>query len=499
MQKIITIAGALALLVGALAIGLKRDFMSTSNQQIEVLKTSLRQIDKFPDPAEIDKAGKWYLLNHISSPLIEYDHKNSSFLPLIAKSWEIVGSKYIVHLDPSAKFSDGSPIRARDVVASIKRILAKKTSLHFPLWNYVADCENLNTLDEPCRGISGDDASGTVEVNLLTKSESFLLQISSPEGGIWSADDINPKTLELKPKRFSGPYSLDNLVMDVNRELVLTRNPHSKIQSQFPSSPKKIHVRSMGRAEVEKAVVAGDTDIFIGDFIPCNDYDWEQMDVGLHYTLPSSIIYFFKLNTKKHIGRDLLHSLEKVPDQRLTFAETLLPFAPSIALTREEVNSLLPAESSRELVVAAPGFYYKDKFLGSVEKAARDAGVNLKIEKVEPSEYSELIDSDETYKSKYDYVMGNYVASERYPAVQLRFLTGKRKPGVDLMGVEAPEQDATKIKKLKDYEKWLLSSQTVVPFYFTRTHIVYLKKFDIGEQPVTDADIQLWRVTKKVL
>lgn len=493
------IVGALTAMVGALAIGLKRDFMSKSNQQIEVLRTSLRQIDKFPDPAEIDKAGKWYLLNHISSPLIEYDHKNSSFLPLIAKSWEIVGSKYIIKLDPDAKFSDGSSIRARDVVASIKRILAKKTSLHFPLWNHVADCENLKTLDELCHGISGDDASNTVEVNLLTKSESFLLQISSPEGGIWSADDINPATLELKPTRFSGPYSLNNLVMDANHELVLTRNPYSKIQNKFPDSPKKIRVKSMGRAEVEKSIVDGNTDVFIGDFIPCNDYDWEQMEVGLHYTLPSSIIYFFKLNTNKHIGRDLLQSLEKVPDHRLTFAETLLPFAPSIALTRDEVNSLLPAQSSLDLVVAAPGFYYKDKFLAFVEKAAHEAGINLKIEKVEPAEYSELIQSNENFKSKYDFVIGNYVASERYPAVQLRFLTGKRNPGVDLMGVEAPEQDSTKIKKLKDYEKWLLSSQTVIPFYFTRTHIVYSKKLDIGEQPVTDADIQLWRVTEKML
>lgn len=468
-----------------------------SNQQIEVLKTSLRVIDKFPDPAHIDKAGKWYLLYHISSPLIEYDHKNSSFLPLIAKSWDIVGSKYIINLDPNAKFSDGTPIRARDVVASIKRILVKKTSLHFPLWKHVVDCESLKTLDDSCRGISGNDATGVVEITLHTKSESFLLQISSPESGIWSADDIDSKTLELVPKRYSGPYSLVNLEIDSNRELILNRNSYSKVQSQFINSPKQIRVKSMSRVEVEKSIANGETDVFIGDFIPCNDYDWEKMNVGIHYSTPSSILYFFKLNTAKHIGRDLLDSLRDMPDKRLTFANTPLPIASSIALTGEEMKELLPSTSSKQLVVAAPGFYYKDKFLQFMEEAAKKAGIDLKIIKIEPTEYSELIESDENFKSKYDFVLGNYVASERYPAVQLRFLTGKRKPGVDLIGIEAPDQDAEKISRLKEYEKWLLRSQTVVPFYFTRSHIVYQKKFDIGDQPVTDADIQLWRVTKK--
>ncbi len=488
----------LILLLGTTAIVFMKGFMSKSDRSVEVLNTSLRTIDKFPDPAEIDKAGKWYFLNHVSSTLIEYDHKNSSFLPLIAKNWDIVGSKYTITLDPDSKFSDGTPIKARDVVASIKRILAKKTSLHFPLWKHIADCDNLKTLEDPCDGIKGDDTKGTIEVALKTKSESFLLQISSPEGGIWSADDIDPKTLALVPTRFSGPYSLDNLVIDANRDLVLTRNPYSKIQARFPDSPRKIHVKSMGRKEVEDSVVAGKTDIFIGDFIPCNEYDWEKLDVGVHYTLPSSIIYFFNLNSKKKIGRDLFTILEKVPDERLTFAETLLPVAPSIALTRDEMNSLLPEKTSQRLVVAAPGFYYKDKFLEFVVQAAKRVGVDLEIHKVDPPEYSELIESGDDYKSKYDFVLGNYVASERYPAVQLRFLAGRRTQGVDLMGVEAPDQDPEKIGRLKDYEKWLLSSQTVIPFYFTRTHIVYSKKFDIGEQPVTDTEIQLWRVTNKV-
>ncbi len=468
-----------------------------SNQPIEILRTSFRMIDKFPDPAYINTAGKWYFLNHISSPLIGYDHKHSSFLPLIAKSWDVQGTRYIFALDENAKFSDGTKIKARDVVASIKRILAKKTSPHFPLWERVIDCANLTDLNGACAGIKGDDATGTVEVDLISASESFLLQISSPEGGIWSADDIDPKTLELRPKRFSGPYVLEALEANANREMVFLRNPNSKIQADFPGSPKKILVKAISRAEVETSVADGATDIFFGDFIPYNDFDWETMNVGVHYTTPSSIIYFFNLNSEKRIGRDLLASLASVPDKRLAFAETILPFAPSVALCKDEVRAIVPEKTSRSLVVAAPGFYFKDKFLSFLTDSAKSVGVDLKFVKIEMKELEELLESTEGYKSKYDFVLSTYVASERYPAVQLRYLKGKRTSPVDLEGIESPDNDPAKIKKLIEFERWLLASQTVVPVYFARSNMVYQKSLDVGDQPVTDADIQLWRLKKK--
>jgi ABC-type transport system substrate-binding protein len=476
-----------------------RIFFVKPNIQIEILKTSLRVINQFPDPAEIDTAGKWYLLGHISSPLIEYDHKNSSMLPMIAKKWDIQGSKYTLTINNEVKFSDGTPIKAHDVAASIKRIIAKKTSLHFPLWKHIADCENVKTLDDVCQGISSNDDTGTVEIILLTKSESFLLQLSSPEGGIWSAEDINPKTLELKPTKFSGPYALTNLVVNANNDLVLKRNPYSITQKLFPDSPKEIWVRALGRAQVEKSIANSETDIFIGDFIPFNDHDWDNMpELGTHYTTPSSLIYFFNLNTKNKIGLDFINELSKFPDRRVTFAQTILPIVPSIALSPKEVEELLPKTSSRELSVAAPGYYFKDKTLDFIEAAAKKAGIHLVITKVDPQEFMQLYESDTNFKSKYDFVLANYVASERYPAVQLRFLTGHRLPGVELNDIEAPDQDENKINRLKEYQRWLIRSQLVIPFYFTRTHIVYSKKFDVGSQPLTDAEIQLWRVTKKV-
>ncbi len=208
-------------------------------------------------------------------------------------------------------------------------------------------------------------------------------------------------------------------------------------------------------------------------------------------------IYFFGLNSERKIGQDLLDILAAIPEKRLSRAVTFLPFTPEVALNQSDFTEALPQKSTRTLKLAAPGFYFKDQTLEFFKSAALKVGINLDVIKIDRPEYFELITSKEDFKSKYDFLLGSYVASDRYPAVQLRFLTGSRKSQVDLSDVEQPDQDPVKIKRLKDYQKWLLKSQTVVPVYFMRSHIVSSPHIDVGDQPTTDADIQLWRLTKK--
>jgi len=469
---------------------------TVKSKQLDVVRTSFRKIEQFPDPTEINTSGKWYLLNHISSTLIGYSHKTSSFNPLIASSWEINNSTYIFHLNPTAKFSDGTKIKANDVAQSIKRILVKKKSTHFPLWNYVLDCDHLTNMNQNCDGLSWDDEKNLVTVKLKGKSDSFLLQISTPESGVWSAEDID-SDCNLAPTKYSGPYSLENLKVNGNKEFILNRNSNSILQTDFPNSPKKIVIKSMERNEIENAIADGTADIFIGDFIPYNEYNWEKMKVGVHFTTPSSIIYFFGLNSTNKIGQDFLDVLAKIPEIRLTRASTFLPFAPEVGLNPDDFSETLPQKSSRSLKVAAPGFYFKDQTLEFFKSAAQKIGIDLEITKIERAEYFELVTSKENFKSKYDFLLGSYVASERYPAVQLRFLTGARSSPLSLSDVEQPDQNPVKIKRLKDYQKWLLKSQTVIPIYFMRSHIVSSSHMDVGDQPTTDADIQLWRLTYK--
>ena len=136
MKKIFVLAGILLVftLTAFLAVNWSHrrgDGMKPLGQ----LKVQFYNEEGLPDPADISSTGSWYLLNHISSGLVAYDPKQGRFALFLAKSWRIEGDgTYTFELSDDAKFSDGTPIRAQDVEATIKRNLIKKTSTHFHLW-----------------------------------------------------------------------------------------------------------------------------------------------------------------------------------------------------------------------------------------------------------------------------------------------------------------------------------------------------------------------------
>ena len=105
--------------------------------------------------------------------------------------------------------------------------------------------------------------------------------------------------------------------------------------------------------------------------------------------------------------------------------------------------------------------------------------------------------SEEDADRGFDFAISTYVASERYPAVQLRFLLNGRKPpeGIDSDLIDLPETNSERLAKIAHFQKTLLKTQMVIPLFFVRTHIVFQNNLNPGSQPVTDADIQLWKVT----
>lgn len=464
-------------------------------KQLDVLRTSFRAIEKFPDPTQIDTSGKWYFLNHISSPLLVYDHNLSSFKPLIASSWSTENESEIsIALDAGAKFSDGRLIKASDVAATIKRILVNRTSTHFPLWKQIMGSESLRSMEDTCSGLSFSDEKKSLKIKLRAKNSSFLLQISSPECGIWSAEDIS-RDGSLTPTKYSGPYELEDIEMNSNREFVLNRNENSFLQRDFPHSPKKIVIQSLDRSGIENAMVGGTSDIFIGDFIPCNEFDWDSLEFNVQYGAPSSVVYFFGLNSKKKIGLDLLEALKNVSERRFQVADTFLPFSPEISVKKRDFMNFLPEKSFESAKIAAPGYYFKRRFLEQLKSFSLGAGITLEIVEVDRAEYVKLLNSADDFRCQYDFLLGTHVCSEKYPAGQLRFLTGGRTPQVDLSDIEQSDQDLRRIKRFREYQIWLLESQIVVPAFFARSHIVSKPQIDIGDQSKTEADIHLWKVT----
>lgn len=469
----------------------------TMLKQIEELKARITSSTALPDPTNIASTSDWYYLDHVSSGLTGYDAEKKSFIPLYAESWEVQSDgSHVFNLKKDLKFHDGSPLSAKDILWSIKRHLILKTSTHFPLWDYIEGCENLKTLDQECDGLK-ITSDNQIVIKLKKQSDSFFLQLASPETGIWSSEDMDAKTASLKPTRFSGPYYVDTIT---DNYALIKRNSYSPISKRFPQSPKAIKLHRVPMTELNNAVLDKKIDIVIKQYSPYAEPNWAEKAVKADSTTPSSIIYLFGLgkNQRPDIGKDFLKALwQNNQDKVITPADTFLPFASGYSLNKEVFLSELSEKTAKKIRVLCPEGFFSEKFLELLKKSASEVGAIVEFNFGGPKEFFNAFNDPDATK-KYDYVLSLYVASERYPAVQLRYMTKSLvAPPIDLKQVETPDLDAKKIAVLKDYQKWLLNSKQAIPLFFDVTLFVYQNNLNIGHQSMSDGEIELWRVQEK--
>ena len=128
--------------------------------------------------------------------LLEFHPKTMEPIPAIAESWEISpdGTEYIFHLRKNAKFSNGEPIIAKDVVYTFRRALAPETaSRNANLGYYIKYAEAYNAGGSFVKGADGqfllkkdfaktDDkkASDTPEEKTDGKAENTSLNFGTP-------------------------------------------------------------------------------------------------------------------------------------------------------------------------------------------------------------------------------------------------------------------------------------------------------------------------------
>jgi peptide/nickel transport system substrate-binding protein len=65
-----------------------------------------------------------FVLEYLHDPLLAWNDRHE-LIPALARSWEVTdgGRRFVFHLDPRATFSDGSPVRASDVVFTLQKIV----------------------------------------------------------------------------------------------------------------------------------------------------------------------------------------------------------------------------------------------------------------------------------------------------------------------------------------------------------------------------------------
>ena len=88
------------------------------------------------------------VLSLLYDPLIDLD-QNLTPIPGVAARWEVLdgGKTYVLHLDPRANFSDGTPLRASDVIFTLNKIFDAQ-SPQFGAWFEGLDRAQTQAVDE---------------------------------------------------------------------------------------------------------------------------------------------------------------------------------------------------------------------------------------------------------------------------------------------------------------------------------------------------------------
>jgi oligopeptide transport system substrate-binding protein len=155
--------------------------------------------------------------------------QNLKVIPGLAQSWDLSSDAktYTFHLRPNLKFSDGTPITAKDVVFTWQRLVDPKTSspYNFLGENIVGGKAIIDGKAAPTTlAVKALDKS-TVQITLVHPDASFLSICSMPNVGIVSQANITKfgqSWSDAKHMVTSGAYSLKEWV--VQGYILVTRN-----------------------------------------------------------------------------------------------------------------------------------------------------------------------------------------------------------------------------------------------------------------------------------
>ena len=118
------------------------------------------------------------------------------------------GRTYVFRLRAGVRFSNGAPVRARDVRASFIRAFAVRHVDLFPLYSRIVGagrCASAGRCDVS-RGIVADDAARTVTFRLTRPDSNFLYSLALPWAFVVPAD--SPREIARRPLPGTGPYEV---------------------------------------------------------------------------------------------------------------------------------------------------------------------------------------------------------------------------------------------------------------------------------------------------
>lgn len=184
MRRRTSLLPAVLLLVGTLAAACTPTSTGATGGTARILLGAPTQLD----PAATGDAGSSAFTAQFFESLTTFD-ASLELRPALAESWRIEdgGRRVVFHLRPGLTFSDGSPLRAADVVRSWLRIIDPASPS--PLATLLLDVSGAVEYVSGRGGVGGvgltaDDAANDVIVDLVRPAAEFPTVVASPTFGV---------------------------------------------------------------------------------------------------------------------------------------------------------------------------------------------------------------------------------------------------------------------------------------------------------------------------
>jgi peptide/nickel transport system substrate-binding protein len=177
----------------------------------------------------------WQLYQSIYDGLVTFKHaagtEGFTIVPDLAESIPPPaddGKSYTFKLRKGIKFSDGRDLSVKDVVASLQRIFKVSSPTSGTFYAVIVGADKC--LKDPANctlegGVVGNEAAGTVTINLVQPDPELFQKLAVPHAVILPAD-APPKDVGTKPLPGTGAYMI--AAYDPDKQLKLVRNPHFK-------------------------------------------------------------------------------------------------------------------------------------------------------------------------------------------------------------------------------------------------------------------------------
>jgi peptide/nickel transport system substrate-binding protein len=197
------------------------------------------------------------VLSLLYDPLIDVD-QNLVPIPGLAARWEVLdgGKTYILHLDPRANFSDGTPVRANDVVYTLNQVFEAQ-STQFSPWFEGLDRAQTKVIDERTVRVVFDEAhAGRV----------YSFNIGVIPEHVYAKEDLAKTTRVVG----TGPYVVKRRERDLSlllerRENYWREKPAIPSVLFRPIADNAVAWRAMERGNVDVARIDNDTWVRVKD------------------------------------------------------------------------------------------------------------------------------------------------------------------------------------------------------------------------------------------